>query len=100
MTVIALDGSLDSGTAPGAQEDLERLMADGQAIVLDMSRMSYMSSAGLRILLLVHRRTEEDGTKVALASVPAEIRAVMEATGFLDFFEVCDTVDDGVEVLT
>jgi anti-anti-sigma factor len=99
VTVITMEGSLDSGTAPSVQADLERLVPEGGLTVLDMSKMSYMSSAGLRVLLLVQRRAQATGARVALARLPEDVREVMAATGFLEFFAVCDTVEEGAEAL-
>jgi anti-sigma B factor antagonist len=99
VTVIALSGELDSRTAPEVQRSLADLLpADGTAL-LDLSGTSYMSSAGLRVLLLVHRRAKERNVEVVLSCVPPEVHAVMSATGFLAFFTVTDSVDEGLEAL-
>lgn len=100
VTVIALDGTLDSSTAPQVQQNLVELMQERAQILLDLSRMSFMSSAGLRVLLLVYRHAEQIGSRLALASVPSDTYDVMSATGFLDFFTVAKTVDDGVAELS
>ena len=99
VTVITLDGSLDTSTAPGVQEDLELLLPDKGTTVFDLSKMSYMSSAGLRLLLLAYRRASRSGSRVALAHVPPEVREIMSTTGFLDFFTVTDTIEAGMEAL-
>ena len=99
VTVITLDGSLDSATAPSAHDDLERLLSEKGLTVLDLGKMSYMSSAGLRVLLLVYRQAQSTGARVALARVPPEVREIMSATGFIDFFAVTDTVEEGVEAV-
>lgn len=87
-TVIVMDGSLDSGTAPGVRADLDRLMPEHGTVVLDMGKMTYMSSAGLRILLLAYRKAQRTGARIRLARLPEEVREVMSATGFLEFFSV------------
>ena len=99
VTVIALDGALDSETAPPAQQTVGALMPAGARVVLDLSRTSYLSSAGLRVLLVLYRQARGSGGRLALAGVPAEVRAVMSATGFLDALPVADTVEDGVAAL-
>jgi anti-sigma B factor antagonist len=71
VTVIALAGSLDSGTAPDVREDLEQLVPGRTLVLLDLSRMSCMSGAGLRVLLLVCRQAERNGARLALAGVPS-----------------------------
>jgi len=100
VTVITFDGSLDSGTARAVQTDLDRLVPVDGRVLVDLGKMSYMSSAGLRVLLLAYRRTKATGTSIALARLPCDVREVMTATGFLDFFAVWDTVEEGVEALT
>lgn len=100
ITVISLAGSLDSSSAPQVREELERLVPDHGSVLLDLSLMSYMSSAGLRVLLLVYRWARRSGTRVTLAHVLPEVQEVMAATGFLDFFDVADSVADGVAALT
>lgn len=99
VTVIALNGELDSRTAPEAHQALEDLVPDDGAVVLDLGGMSYMSSAGLRVLLLVYRQARQDKVGLVLASVPEDVLAVMSATGFLAFFTVTGTVDEGLEAL-
>jgi anti-sigma B factor antagonist len=49
-----------------------------------------MSSAGLRVLLLVYRMAQRTGTSIALTQLPVDVREIMAATGFLDFFSVLD----------
>jgi anti-anti-sigma factor len=100
VTVIGLDGDLDSGTAPRTQGGLEELLPDNGTAVLDLSGMSYMSSAGLRVLLLAHRQAKRTGVSLMLAGIPDGVRQTMSATGFLEFFVCLDSVDavaDAVE---
>ena len=100
VTVIALDGELDSRTAPKVHEQFGDLVPPNGLVLIDLSRTSYMSSAGLRVLLLVYRQAQRNGAKLALAGVPADMRAVMAATGFLSFFALVDSVPAGVDALT
>ncbi|MEU7751302.1 STAS domain-containing protein [Micromonospora sp. NPDC049101] len=99
-TVIALIGDLDSATASQVHNDLGQLIPDEGHLLLDLSRMSYLSSAGLRVLLLVYRQARQKGLRLALAGIPADVHAVLSATGFIEAFLVADTVDAGVEALS
>jgi anti-sigma B factor antagonist len=99
VTVLALAGELDSTTAAGARERIGELVPPDGAVLLDLGEMTYMSSAGLRVLLLVYRQVRESGVLLALARVDPDVREVMTETGFLDFFTVVDSVDEGVEAL-
>jgi len=99
VTVIALNGELDSRTAPEVQQSLADLLPSDGTVLLDLNGMSYMSSAGLRVLLLVHRKAKEENVEVVLSCVPQDVHAVMTATGFLAFFTITDSVDEGLEAL-
>ncbi|MEV4571809.1 STAS domain-containing protein [Nonomuraea jabiensis] len=100
VTVISLDGQLDSETAPQVQQDLQALLPEEGLVVLDLSRTLYMSSAGLRVLLLIYRQARHGTVRLALTGLSPEVRAIMEATGFLGFFTVVESVEQGVEALT
>jgi anti-sigma B factor antagonist len=99
VTVVSLDGQLHSGTAAQVQGDMEALLPQRGLVLLDLSRMSYMSSAGLRVLLLMYRQAQRGGTRLTLTGVQPDVRAVMAATGFLEFFTVADTVERGLAML-
>lgn len=99
VTVVALDGDLDSHSAPEAHAGIAELLPGAGSMLLDLRRVRYMSSAGLRVLLLVYRRARQEHVRLALAGLPDEVRAVMAATGFLDAFTVTPTVNDGVRAL-
>ena len=99
VTVVELDGDLDSVSAPASRKELVQLVSNGGQVLLDLSNMSYMSSAGLRVLLLVYREATAAGTSLALTGIPHLIKDVMAATGFLGFFTVVDSVEAGLEEL-
>ena len=76
------------------------VMKEADRILLDLAQVSFMSSAGLRAMLITHQQTQQDaGKTVALAQLPESIRDNMEATGFLSFFQVFDTIETALEVL-
>lgn len=97
--VAQLSGDLDSRSAPAAQERLVALVAPAGRLLVDLTDVPYMSSAGLRTMLLVYRQAQCVDTAVALVGLNAELRSVLAATGFLDFFVVRDSVRDGLEAL-
>ena len=79
VTIIAVAGSLDSATAPGLRQYLEELVPGRGPVLLDLSRMSCLSSAGLRVLLVMCRQAERNAARLTLANVPADARRVMAA---------------------
>lgn len=99
VTVVALAGELDASTAPAASSALAPLAQSASRVVLDLSAVPYMSSAGLRMLLSAYRQLSARGGSIALAGVVDEIRDTMAVTGFLKFFVVHTTVDEAVAAL-
>jgi anti-sigma B factor antagonist len=99
VTVVELDGDVDGKTAPEIQAEVLPLVAPKSKLLLDLTKVPYMSSAGLRTLLLLHRKfTEQDGQMV-LVGVAPEIQDTMSITGFINFFSISDTIELGLEAL-
>jgi anti-sigma B factor antagonist len=96
VTVVAIAGDLDGSTAPRAQAEVLALVGPGAKILLDMTDLVYMSSAGARLLLLIYRQINENSGDVLLAGLNTEIEDMLSATGFLDYFTVAMTVDDAL----
>jgi anti-sigma B factor antagonist len=99
-TVVTVNGEIDANTAPEAQEKILPLASPGCRLVLDMTNVPYMSSAGLRILLATYRQISGGGGKVVLVGVAEEIKDTMSVTGFIKFFTLRDTVSEGVAALS
>jgi anti-sigma B factor antagonist len=96
VTVATVAGTIDGASAPAAQAQLEPLLQPGGRFVLAMDGVEYMSSAGLRMMLMIYRQVNGRGGKVVLTGLPSDIRDTMMLTGFLDFFTTADTTADGV----
>ena len=68
-------------------------------IVIDFSAVDYVSSAGLRLLLVAYRKVGAESRKLVLAGVKDEIVQVMSHTGFLPFFTLAPTADAALREL-
>jgi anti-sigma B factor antagonist len=99
ITVVELMGDMDGSTAPIAQAQVLPLAEPDAKIILDMSKVPYMSSAGLRMLLVVYRTVKSRGGNIVLVGLSDELRDTMALTGFLDFFDHYDTIDQGTAAL-
>jgi len=95
ITTVAIDGELDASSAPTAQQQILPLAQPGAKIVLDMSKVPYMSSAGIRMLLATYRQVTGNGGKIVVAGVVEEVKDTMSVTGFLNFFRAVDTAEEG-----
>ncbi len=99
VAVVKLSGDIDGKTAPDAQQQIMPLIEEHKKLLLDMSDVAYMSSAGLRVMLLLYRQAASQDGQIALTGLSEEIEDTMSATGFLDFFTTCESVDAGVAAL-
>ena len=84
---IALEGRLDTTTAPEFETVLKEELPNAQSVVLDFEKLEYISSAGLRVLLTAQKEMVKKGGMV-IKNVCPEILEVFEITGFADILTV------------
>ena len=94
--IIMIEGSVDSKTASALQTQIMEKMTEADQVILDLSKVDFVSSAGLRLLLVIYRQIKSKNGKVILVGVSEEIRDVMSMTGFINFFTFSDTVDNAL----
>lgn len=99
VTIIKLDGEIDANVAPEVQKRVLLLAGPGCKIIMDMTKLAYMSSAGLRMLLSAHREITGNKGRIVLAGLPEELKDTMSMTGFLGFFTVYDSIESGLQAL-
>jgi len=97
--VFQLEGSLDGKTAPDVQRQVLPNAEGHSKVILDLTKTDYVSSAGLRMLLLLYRQLKAKGGTIVLVGMSEEIKDVMSNTGLIKFFLVADTFDSGVAAL-
>jgi len=100
IVTVRLEGSLDGKTAPEAREQLQRLLAANTKLILDLSNVDYLSSAGLRLLLVLYRELAARKGKLVLLGVSEDIRTVMSHTGFLSFFTLVGSAVEAVRAVS
>jgi anti-sigma B factor antagonist len=85
---VALDGRLDTNTAPEFQQEIEPMLGSISELKLDCEKLDYISSAGLRVLLTFEQMLEEQGKKMELRNVNDIIHDVFDVTGFLEIMTI------------
>ena len=84
---IALEGRLDTMTAPELEAELNQSLGSADSLTLDFSKLEYISSAGLRVLLSAHKiMSAKGGMKVT--KVNEIVQEVFEVTGFADILNI------------
>ena len=83
---VALDGRLDTTTAPQLEKELDNL-SDIKTLIIDMEKLVYVSSAGLRVLLKAQKVMNKQG-KMTVKNVSQEIKEIFEVTGFDELLNI------------
>ena len=87
-TVFVLHGRLDTTTAPELQEMLLPGIESVKRAELDFADIDYVSSAGLRVLLMGEKAAKTNGAKMTLINVSPEVMEVFKMTGFADMLTI------------
>ena len=85
---IHVIGQVDSKSVTELRDYIDTNLDDGLPVALDLEQVPFMSSAGLRTLLTLHRKTQEMGVLLALVGIASEIADTMKVTGFYDYFTI------------
>jgi anti-sigma B factor antagonist len=97
--VFTVVGDIDGKTAPELHAAVAPKVPPDGSVLLDMSGVGYMSSAGLRALLLLHREAQGKRARLVLVGLAEELRETMALTGFDQHFTLCGTLDSGLASL-
>jgi len=97
VLVISLKGRLDAVTSPVLEKELADLMAGGERfLVMDLGDLDYISSAGLRSILVAVKRLKEKQGKLLLASLKGVVREAFEISGFSTIIPIFESVDSAL----
>lgn len=84
---LALEGRLDTTTAPQLEAEVKGALTGVTELVLDFSQLEYLSSAGLRVILAAQKIMNKQG-KMVIRHVNETIMEVFEVTGFSDILTI------------
>ena len=98
--VLSLTGRLDSNTAPDLEQVLPARVEGHDATVVDLSHVSYVSSAGLRVLLKGAKTARSSGHGLALSGLAPSVREVFDISGFSSIFTIEPDVGAALAAIT
>lgn len=98
LTVLRLTGKILGGAeSDGLRSELDRCLAQGCArLLVDLSLVPWMNSAGLGILLSAYSRAKERGGRVAFCGVGERVRGILKTTKLLTVLDVFDDEESGI----
>lgn len=84
---VMLEGRLDTVTAPALESEMKTAVDEAEDITLDLEKLEYISSAGLRVLLFIHKVMSEKGG-LKIINVNEIVMEVLDVTGFSDILNI------------
>jgi anti-anti-sigma factor len=95
--VVSLIGRMDATTTPEYEKKLNELIAAGQkSFVIDFNNLEYISSAGLRGILVTVKAIKAAGGKIAFANIRNTVKDVFDISGFGMIFQINDSVESAL----
>jgi anti-anti-sigma factor len=95
VCALTLEGRVDSNTAPVLERRLLGLIdSEKKDFLIDFNLVDYISSAGLRVLLMAAKKSKAMGGKVALCALKDTVREVFDLSGFTTIFPVFSSADE------
>lgn len=87
---VVLGREVDSNTAPRLREIIMSSVSDVNVINFDCTNLEYMTSAGLRVILLVQQAMNDKGGKMTMKNVSPYIKSIFKMTGFINLLTIVD----------
>ena len=97
VVVLAPSGRVDSASSGELEGALLGHLGAGETrLAVDLGGVEYISSAGLRVLLMLVKKLQGSGGRLVLCAMPESVRLVFELAGFLPLFEIEDSREAGL----
>jgi anti-sigma B factor antagonist len=87
-TVLSINGKLSVTTAEAFNAAVEEALEESQALILDFKGVTYMASAGLRVLVAAQKRLKAADGTLTLLNVGKDVMEVLEVTGLDDILDI------------
>ncbi len=99
LVVVTLDGRADGLSAPDLEKRIAEIVERGDIrVLLDCSKMDYISSAGLRAVLVGARKCQQGGGKLTICALQPACKSVLEMSGFLTILDCYETREAALAV--
>ena len=100
VLVIHAEGRLDAITAGEFEKEVAPLIQpSGQNVLIDFGKIDYISSAGLRSMLIIAKEQKQKGNRLALCCLNETIMEVFRISGFVTIISIYPTLEEGLSFL-
>lgn len=94
ITCLRIEGNLDASNSSIAEKTIRDAIAEGDAnLIINLSELQYISSAGLRVILVVAKDIKVKNGKIVICSMTESVRKVFDISGFTSIFDIQDNIE-------
>ena len=98
---LSLQGRIDGTTSTDVERQLKEMLLNGKRnLIVVFEQVNYISSAGLRVFLMVQKQLKQAGGEMVLAALPTAVQDVFRVSGFTQVFRIAETQEAAVRMLT
>jgi len=99
-TLVTVTGRMDAVSSPEFEKELARLIDEGNInFVIDLAGLDYISSSGLRSILVTAKKLKAKNGQILLASLQAVVKEVFEISGFSAIIPIHESVEEAMAAL-
>ncbi|RJR45425.1 MAG: anti-sigma factor antagonist [Desulfobacteraceae bacterium] len=96
--VVLLNGKLDAGSSPELEKEIDKIAAEGEKhLILDLAQLSYISSAGLRVILAGSKKLKNKQGSLYVSALGSMVREVFEVSGFSSIIPIFPSSDEALK---
>lgn len=99
VVVVSIEGRLDTATSADFDFALEPHAEEATRLLVDLSGIQYVSSAGLRVFLMLAKKLQKTGGKLVLCNMSSSVREVFDIAGFSKILQIEDDQEAGLKAL-
>lgn len=99
VLIATFNGAITRLNARSFREELSAAFEPARSIVVDLTEVDDVSETGYKVLLNLYHQASCRGGEIALVGLNRDLRATVDATGFSEFFVLCETLDEAIERL-
>lgn len=99
VMMLSFCGRLDASSATETENELNKIIDDSPKLIIDLAELEYISSAGLRVLLVAAKRIRRENGKMCLCALKDSVLDVFEISGFSAIFDLADTETEALTLI-
>ncbi len=98
--IVSVTGKMDVKNSPELEQVISaQIKGLDKTLILDFKELNYISSAGLRVVLLAAKQIKVNKNELLISGLQGTVKDVFELSGFYSIFKISETIDDALSTL-